>query len=261
VVRAWFGMRVGDFAAVVFGYMNYFGANSALQLSGADFPDATLALPGELGGASNVFFDTDRIRVNYASQFNSYELNFASCCIRGCPDSCSKPLIGSVEWLAGFRYLSLDEQLNIYGEREELGGTETGNYNVQTSNDLYGAQLGLRLRNCWGRFSGEALAKAGIFANHATQSQYVIDFPDFYLRDPVSSSHTGLAFAGELGLTGIYQINQNWGLRAGYSLIWLQGVALAPEQLDYSFPDGGTTLHRDAGLLLHGVHLGVEARW
>lgn len=261
-MRATFGLRCGDWGTAEFGYLNYFDSNGSLSVSDADFPGAVLALPGDLGGASNVFNGVNRVQATYGSQFNSYELNFVSCCVRECCDCNGSSPVGSIEWLAGFRYMSLNEQFNIYGERDEIGGVETGNYNAVTTNDLYGAQIGVRGRKCWGRISGEVVGKAGLFANQASQSQYMVDFPDFNFRPLTSTTGSGMAFGGELGITGIYQINQNWGLRAGYNLIWLQGLALAPEQLDYTFtPESGTALHRDGGLFLHGLSLGVEARW
>jgi hypothetical protein len=52
------------------------------------------------------------------------------------------------------------------------------------------------------------------------------------------------------------------GLRAGYNLIWLDGLALAPDQWDFSnTPASGTSLVDGGSLFLHGANLGVERRW
>ena len=49
-------------------------------------------------------------------------------------------------------------------------------YNVQTSNNLYGAQVGARTRRWGTKLGWEATGKAGIFANDAQQEQYILDW-------------------------------------------------------------------------------------
>lgn len=261
--RAWFGLGCGHFGAVEFGFLGLIDSNSSFLVTQEDFPGAVLTLPGDLGPASNVFFGTDRLRFNYNSRVNSYEINWATCCNRECTGACSQPAIGSVEWLAGFRYIPIRENLDIFGERAEGNAIETGTYHISASNNLYGFQIGTRLRKHWGVISTEAVAKAGAYANDASQSQYLADFPDnFLLLGPVGASSTNVAFAGEINLSVIYQITTNWGLRAGYNVFLIDGVALAPNQADFTFTDDtGRTINQDSSILLHGFHIGIEARW
>jgi hypothetical protein len=171
------------------------------------------------------------------------------------------------EWFVGFRYLNLREQLHMYGERDQIGQDgifreESGVYNIRTNNNLYGAQLGARTRH-WGRKWGwEATGKAGIFGNDAQQEQYVIDYEQFPIRPVTSASTDRVAFVGELNLTGIYRLNEIWNLRAGYNAMWISGVALAPNQLDFSGElPAGNQLSSNGGVFLHGVSCGIEARW
>jgi len=71
-----------------------------------------------------------------------------------------------------------------------------------------------------------------------------------------------VAFVGELNLTGIYRLNEIWNLRAGYNAMWISGVALAPNQLDFSGElPAGNQLSSNGGVFLHGVSCGIEARW
>ena len=67
--------------------------------------------------------------------------------------------------------------------------------------------------------------------------------------------------AAVLNITAIYKLNQRWGLRAGYNMLWLTGVALAPSQWNFSIPEAVTAINNDGGLFLYGANLGVEARW
>jgi hypothetical protein len=109
----------------------------------------------------------------------------------------------------------------------------------------------------------ETTAKAGVYANDMEQSQApIIDFPNFYFRSGRDSDDTEVAFVGDLNFTVIYQFCELWGFRVGYNLIWLDGVALAANQLDFSnTPDSGTKLDSDSYVFLHGVNLGLETRW
>jgi hypothetical protein len=81
-------------------------------------------------------------------------------------------------------------------------------------------------------------------------------------RDPISLSDGDLAGIVQFNLTAIYRINSQWGLRAGYNMIGLFDVALAPDQWDFTdTPDSGTQLYGGGDVLFHGANLGVEYRW
>ena len=124
------------------------------------------------------------------------------------------------------------------------------------------AQLGARIRRTRGRFGWEGSGAAGVYLNNSQQSQTVTDFPNFPLRN-VSSSANGAAFVGDTNLSGLYRLNNVWNLRAGYNVIWIQGLALAPNQIDSDFAaaQGGSNLNNGGGMLLHGVNVGLEARY
>jgi len=84
----------------------------------------------------------------------------------------------------------------------------------------------------------------------------------FVERSARSATEGGTGLIGDLNFTLIYRIDETWGLRVGYNLIWLSGVALAPNQFDFAAPPGGGTgLNGGSGVYLYGGNLGVEARW
>jgi len=113
------------------------------------------------------------------------------------------------------------------------------------------------------RWAVELVGKAGIFANIAEQSSdAIVDFTGVVRRPAVSSSTTQTAFVGEINPTVIYRLTNVWGLRAGYNLIWAEGLALAPNQLDFTTASGaGTAINTSGGIFLHGASAGIEARW
>ena len=80
--------------------------------------------------------------------------------------------------------------------------------------------------------------------------------PAFSIRD------RNVAFVGELGLTGAYQINDCWTVRGGYQVIWVDGIALAPDQLDDSdITTGVATLDTSGHPIYHGFVLAAELGW
>lgn len=287
-VRVVLGRRLHNGWAIEGSYLGLCDADAS-EFIVAPSEDPTIAsaltFPGALASGANVFADMNRIWVDYSSALHSAELNFVHCC--GCcttsghnkNDCSSKGDCGAgnmrcrtVEWLVGFRYLNLAERLNIYAERDQQTGGGTvevefpGVYDIRTSNNLFGPQIGARARRWGTKWGWEAAGKAGIFGNAAHQEQSVIDYPDFPesfpLRPETSAADGQVAFVGELNLTAIYRLSDVWNLRAGYNLIWIAGVALAPDQLDFSGTlPAGEQLSSNGSVFLHGVSCGMEARW
>jgi len=273
-VRATAGMRLCGGRALEFTYFGLWQDDASAAIV-APNDEAYLIFPDNLVG--NVFVDMDETHVDYSSWVHSFELN-APCCY-GCCDQCDSGKGGdkgkgcgeggcgdvhcqSFEWFGGFRYLNLDEELNILAQRIQNGGVEEGSYNLRTANHLYGAQLGARLRRSWSVFGWEATGKAGIFGNDAQTNQSVTDFPDYQLPGRTAWSRNGtVAFLGEVNLSALCRLTDVWNLRAGYNAIWIEGVALAPDQLDFNFAAAPRTIDNGGGMFLHGVNLGLEARW
>ncbi len=275
-LQATVGMRLGDSLGVEFTYFGVFdGSASAVAVT--PNPAAFLTFGGNLVG--NAFVDMDRVDVTYSSWINSFAVNFPccsgceecgcgeDCCDEGCTISGvsrgSNVGSQSMTWFSGFRYLDLGEELNMSTQRLVLGPEpEHGRYDVRTSNHLYGAQLGGRYRRTYGRFGWDTTGTAGIFGNDAQQTQTVTDFPNVPLRN-ITSNSSGVAFVGDANLSGIYRLSDVWNLRAGYNVMWIKGVALAPDQLNFNFadPQGGSQMDNDGGMLLHGVNFGIEARY
>ncbi len=275
-IRATVGMSLCCGQLLEFSYLGlYPGSESAVAVRPG--PDAFLTFPGNLFG--NAFVDFDSARATLGSAFNGLEANLPGCreccepccCDPCCEDSCcgdacccgDKVSNESLEWFAGVRYINFNQDLDLVTQRMIAGGTEEGVYNVRTVNNLYGLQVGARARKEPDRFGWEATGKVGIFANDARQEQTVTDFPDFVIRPTVSASDTVVAFVGETNLTALYRLSDVWNLRAGYSAVWITGLALAPDQLDFNFAmsPSGDQLHSDGWMLLHGLNIGLEAGW
>jgi hypothetical protein len=107
--------------------------------------------------------------------------------------------------------------------------------------------------------------KIGVAGTLLSQSQTVFDPlqpTQFRVPNPSSSDKAGMGMIADMNLSAIYRFNEVWGLRVGYNLLWLTGVALAPDQFDFSPSSiGGTNLNGSGSMFLSGANLGLEARW
>lgn len=249
------------------GYLGVWGmfadATAASTTGSLQAPDPLGTPPGVLNGA-------DFARATYRSSLNSAEANlFWRSCDGGynrragepwrrCDNYCE----GTVDWLLGFRWAGLDEAAAL--TFTPSGSPGAGLYAVNATTNLMGLQVGSRGRMTWNRWAFEGWAKAALAGSGMSQSQSPIEnsIIDFQERPARSSSEAGVGFIGDMNFTAVYRLTDAWGLRMGYNLIWLSGVALAPNQFDFRSPDAtGTNLNGGSSVFLSGANLGVEARW
>jgi hypothetical protein len=165
------------------------------------------------------------------------------------------------EWLRflmGFRYVELDERgLQIV---QDVDGTPWVATSVSAINDLYGLQFGAdaRIWSC-GRLTVDTLLKAGIYGNRAVTRTAVEEFGQTRGASRAEDSHP--AFVGEIGVTGAYRLTDCMALRAGYQLLWLEGVAVATDQMAVSDPFAGTaTVDASGSPFYHGAVVTLEMR-
>ena len=107
--------------------------------------------------------------------------------------------------------------------------------------------------------------KVGIAGTSLYQSQSMTDgFSSSPLRPPRSGDTVGMGMIAEMNWSAIYRITDVWGFRVGYNLVSLTGLALAPDQWDFSSSRAaaaGTAVQGTGSLFLSGGSLGLEARW
>jgi hypothetical protein len=158
-----------------------------------------------------------------------------------------------VTMLAGFRWVELRENM----DGAIVPSTMEYFWNTNTKNNLYGFQIGADANIWeWGCFSIDGLVKAGVFGNHAEQTS-ALHTGQYIGTGSASTNHT--SFLGELGLQCKYQVTQSLTLRAGYEAMWLQGVALAPGQIQESyFASDQFGINSNNGMFYHGAVAGLE---
>ncbi|MFO0818991.1 MAG: BBP7 family outer membrane beta-barrel protein [Pirellulales bacterium] len=272
-LRASVGYRFCHAGTLELGYFHYFENGSHFTAFGQQFPGGNASAPGPLGAAGLGFDRFHQLAVDYTADLSGFEINWVlgcglsptsleSRCTDACPSEFNGGGVALGEWFVGYRQLQLDEQWRMTGSGSGVNAGQIDTYTVDARNDLYGAQLGARWRWLSHRWGLDARTTAGLFGVHAEQQSQVSDVTGAPLRRDGIGSSDGLAVVVEAGLGAVYRIDHRWTLRAGYQLMWIQGIALAASQVDYGVDfRAGRGIDRDDGLLLHGFQVGLEACW
>lgn len=171
---------------------------------------------------------------------------------------------GSLDWLGGFRWVNLEDAAVLAVTPSNAPQAST--YSARTSSNLFAGQVGVRGRMAFERWAVEGFTKIGIAGTSLSQSQSLFDAlqPSSPLRTPRSGSDVGMGMVADMNLSAVYRIDDVWGLRIGYNLLWITGVALAPDQWNFSTSQAasvGSGVSGTGSMFLSGGNLGLEARW
>jgi hypothetical protein len=251
------------------GYLGVYGMAARQQRV---LGEPSLQAPGELGLVPSGFNDGVVAEAAYGSELNSAEANlvfhrFDGGYCRSSPrpwQRCHGYDGGHVDWLAGFRWAGLEETATLGFQPPGVPAPNV--YGVRSSSNLFAAQTGVRGRMAFDRWALEGWAKVGLAGTSLDQSQSM-SLPLASLepwRSPRSSSTGGMGMIADMNLSAVWRLSDVWGLRAGYNLIWLTGVALAPDQWDFSARQdagAGTAIRSTGSVFFNGANLGAEARW
>ncbi|HUT11416.1 MAG TPA: BBP7 family outer membrane beta-barrel protein [Thermoguttaceae bacterium] len=207
-----------------------------------------LSLPFD-SNYTNDFDGALHVDVSYKSELHNVEVNLLDD-----RHSCFTRLIG-------FRYLNLNEDFD-YESTDAAGSIpSTSNYLIGTDNHLVGFQIGgIVEREVCERFCVDLTGKLGAYVNFAEQSTFLGDrFDNENVRRDFRERQGELAFIGELRFGCAYQLTKSMAAIAGYQLMWVEGVALAPEQLDLTTtPLSGSGLNDNGGVFYDGAYVGIR---
>jgi hypothetical protein len=162
-------------------------------------------------------------------------------------------------WLAGFRWIELSDELNA----ASTAPTFIEFYSIDADNHLYGFQVGADavLVHPVDHFRIDGIFRVGVLGNSAdqtTRSPYLANFQGFVGQ--VSADDDDASFMAELGLRGVLQLTNSLAVTGGYQVLWLDGLALAPEQLPVTslLAPGSAAVNTDGELLFHGAMVGLQ---
>ena len=269
------GVRLlyGDYGRDGVGWeTGYLGLWNMYATSRVESPDGLLQAPGALGFASPAMRNGAQGAFTGVTSLQSADVNAVVHWFDGGWDPLSpRPSQrvnwydgGHLDWIAGFRWAGLDD-VGILGITP-AGGTAPNTYTAHATSNLFAGQAGVRGRLEFQEWALESWIKVGLAGTSISQTQSFQDqlAPLDPFRPTGSSWKGGVGLIADANLSAVWRMDETWGIRLGYNLIWLTGVALAPNQFDWSArTDPSTTLGIDnrSSMLLSGVNAGLEARW
>lgn len=261
------------------------GNGLILQFGG---PQTGLHVPREIDGSGptdldffNSFNSFDRARamqIEYASRFHSWELNY-NVAQRMRKDRME--LLPSGEWIrraspgftydytAGFRYFDVEERLDWTAQDimsvDETNGNTDGSYLTRTSNNLFGIQFGAGMTYESDRWNVTLSTKQGAAINDArsTEDLRFVD-PDGDASIALSNFSTvlhenSLSYLATGSLLARYHLRPNLSLRAGAECMFITGLSLAPNEVDFNPAQAQLTTTGD--VFYYGVTFGTEYYW
>lgn len=201
-------------------------------------PDAELvSFPGLAEG---------RIQVRHQTQMQGFEALYRQALCQDCDRR--------VDWLVGYRYLGLDEELVISDSKRivtsgtglQLGTTIEEFDRFGTQNEFHGAQVGMMTALRRNRWIVEVVGKLALGSNHsqvAINGSTTVTVPDpdvattpygLLALPSNNGTHARDAFTviPELGITLGYDLTSCLRVTAGYTLLYWSGVARPGEQID-----------------------------
>ena len=186
-------------------------------------------------------------QLDYSSELQSFEFN-----LRRRSHEC-------LTWVAGFRWIELSDELAAYSTMPSVAEF----YSVDADNHLYGIQVGANatLLQPTPRFRVDSIFRMGLMGNAADQTTRAPALANLNgVVDQVSADGSQTSFLAELGLRGVIQLTSGWSVYGGYQVMWLDGLALAPEQIPVTnmIAPGSARLDDDGELLFHGGVVGLQ---
>jgi hypothetical protein len=229
IIRHGFLQSCWDLEATYFG-VDDFGASAVTTDLNTLLTAPNLAVGGVNPGRTDYTSELDSAEFNLRRQWNQW-----------------------LTLMGGMRWVNLNEVMNT-----NIGGA--ANHRIDVDNQLWGFQLGADTY-LWsrGRFSLEGYGKVGIYANNSDARTTTAGLGALPV---IVASENDAAFVGDLGFTGVYDISDRWSVRGGYQFLWIDGVALAPEQLDnMNVLTGVANVDVGQTAFYHGLNLAAEFRY
>jgi hypothetical protein len=200
--------------------VRYFGVDSGRANAFAAAPPGTTFFFNQLGAPLG---DITSSAVNYGSRLDSVEVNL----IKPNCDAIISPLLG-IRWLQVHDSLLIHDTFNT-----GVGGVD--DYSALANNSLVGCQIGAACR-LWDRekLCVDCLLKSGLYNNYlrtdvSGNEGSAVGGPGAFSQASLGTNTA--AFVGEIDLMATYQITCHLALQAGYQLMWIDGIALAPDQI------------------------------
>lgn len=262
-LRAFVGRHGCDGPGWELGYMGIYGMSAADTAAANGGLEIAPPLSAKVAG----FGDASLAEASYGSVINGAEANLLATSehfhhprVNGYAAD-QAPFAAMVDWLAGFRWAGLEEQAAITLSSPAVGASR---YAVRSSSNLFGGQVGVRGRVDWQRWGLEGQGKVALAGVSLSQAQApIVDALNGEVYRGARGARDGdVGGIADWSVAVVRHIDDVWSIRAGYTMLWLTGVALAPDQFDFTTDTrAGTTVVGGNTIWLQGATLGLEGRW
>jgi hypothetical protein len=234
----------------------YFGLMTWDESESVRDPAATLFSPfSNFGnpGALADFDNNDFASIRTESSLDNIEISIRQWLY-------TPPSMMRASALYGVRYMTVNENFEY---RTESAVADNA-IDVRTENHLIGFQFGGSLEfyvepRAWITFEAK-----GTMCNNAGEQQTTgtIGAAAAPLNNFAEDNRTG--FIGDISLTVMYAFTRHTVGRIGYQAMWVEGLALASENLETNVPTltlGPSDLVHDGSLIYHGPFVGLMTTW
>ncbi len=234
-------------------------------------PIDTYALDSEAVGGFN---GTQVQKYIYDASFDNYELNYVISQRLGRD---RLELTPEGEWVrkltskhtstlfAGVRVIEIGEGF-LWTSEAAVPATNNGRYEVTTQNQMLGLQFGHELVVQRSKFRVGVRNQVAGLINYADQKSFVHivdtrpEVPVDDIRVQSGSSHD-MSFLYGMSIMAACHLRPNLAIRTGYEFMYLNQLALAPEQLTFAPPPTRSQIVNGGALIFNGFSLGLEMVW
>ena len=214
----------------------YFGVENMGATTHIDTPGAQFVVYGAQ-------FGSDPLDVTYATDLYNFEMNWRH-----------RLRCKRFKSLLGFRVMEMREDLLTLD-----AASPPPLFQGDVSNHLIGGQFGIEgllFKQC--RLEIEGGLKIGIYHNDA---DFFASFPQAGPAAVFQANEEHTAFTGDMWLGMNYWLTDHLAFTLGYQAMWMEGVALLPEQLDdLAVPILGD-LDMAGSPLYQAITFGTQIKW
>lgn len=214
----------------------------------------SLSFPFHNASFAKDFYGSDKITARYKSLFYTAEANFWK------TFSSSRYSFFALSTLFGLRFANISEKFSLNSYKT----MSHSSYDIKVRNDLIGIQVGIDFQiRPIKNFYWDLLLKAGADLNRISAKVFLGDLNNtITLRNNSKQKAQSGMFAQAAAGAG-YQLCDWLNVHAGYQMLFFGGLALAPDQVNYS-SSGHTVsamvtpydIKANGYVIIHGVYTG-----
>lgn len=209
--------------------------------------DDNLSFPFNEPNYAHDYHEADRADAKYESRIWGAETNYW----RNLSWRCKE--VFSVSWLAGLRYFNLREFFDLAFSRHGF----TSHYTMRTVNHIAGAQAGLNFQwNPTSYLSWDFTPKGGLFYTQAMLKTFLGAHNNTIVLRHFEKIGRQCTLMFEVPASLTFHFWRYFNFDAGYEVLYLTGVALAPEQM-HKKPVTKSNTNMKGQILIHGLYLGL----